>query len=279
MPETHENQRFFYRASAFALGGEISRPFRDVLEVQAATSLPTIGGYGSAHAGKFRYRELVSFENAYSQVMGSSHGLTRDSLATATVEGLNIMDIVTADKVVARLTSTYAFPSESAKSGGARDHPSLLPVGSYFVNLRIAGVPVNPLPHDVLLRKGKFADLEQEYETTNSPFVDPNGKTFCFPKKLASPQVQCGAEGGAAHPRFEDCYVLTSIFKDPVVKDPSLETEPGGCVEVEGFGRICLGEFLITSNSRRLTMIVCHFGSVPAGRLAAGGVEGNGSGY
>src|SRR5262249_31930046 len=75
-------------------------------------------------------------------------------------------------RVVARLVS-----SDSREEGTS----SFLPVGSYFVNLRIAGAPVAPRPHDVLMRCGKLADLEHQFHDQESPFVDPDGKRFRFP--------------------------------------------------------------------------------------------------
>src|SRR5260370_31946952 len=60
----------------------------------------------------------------------------------STVEGLNILDVVTADRVVARLTSSHDLTDGEA-------HIHL--VGSKFENLRIAGCEVDvKLRHDLL---------------------------------------------------------------------------------------------------------------------------------
>src|SRR5262249_6142280 len=151
---------FFFHGAALALGGQITRPFSELIENQAATSLPTVGGYGAARVEKFRYRDLISIERAVSVVTGSSRDGVHDALAMVTIEGLNVMNIVTADKVVARLTSTH----------GGGGEVSLLPIGSYFENLRIAGVPINPRLHDVLQRCGRLSELETTYRTEDAPF-------------------------------------------------------------------------------------------------------------
>ena len=44
---------FAFRASAAALGGVFTRPFHEPLPVQAASMLPSVGGYGSARAEAF----------------------------------------------------------------------------------------------------------------------------------------------------------------------------------------------------------------------------------
>src|SRR5437660_698835 len=78
---------------------------------------------------------MFSFRPAHSQVAGSYNAKTGnyDTLAAATVEGLNIVDIVTADRVVARLSSSHSERDEE---------PKIVATGSHFVNLRVAGQAV-----------------------------------------------------------------------------------------------------------------------------------------
>ena len=52
---------------------------------------------------------------------------------TATIEGLNFLDVLTADRLVARISSYYLFEEEHS-------HYSF--VGTQFDNLRIGGYPV-----------------------------------------------------------------------------------------------------------------------------------------
>jgi hypothetical protein len=262
-----EEQRFLFHGSTVALGGRITRPFSENLEVQAATSLPSIGGYASARAGRFRYRELVSFEGASSLVTGSSREGVHETLITSTVEGLNIMDVITADRVVGRLTSV-------ATEDGAI---SLSPIGSAFVNLRIAGVPVSPEPHQVLLHSGKFSELEQQYQATESPFVDRHGKAFLFSEQRRRESSLAEARPGARLRRFEDCHLVTSIFQNLAVDGAPFEVTPGGALVIPGFGRVLLGQYVITRDSRRLTMLLCQLGSPVAGTLSIVEPGGNGS--
>src|SRR6266568_2393377 len=263
-----DRPRFFYHGSAFALGGQITRPFSDVLEVQAATTLPSVGGYGSVRAEKFRYRELISFESAYSQVTGSTRDGVHEAVIQVAVEGLNIMDIVTADRVVARLTSSHGSVAQSG------DAASLLPVGSYFVNLRIAGVPVEPRHQNILLRRGKLSELEHEYRTVDSPFVDRDGQPFRFPERRGAAETAL-AEGGRLR-RVDDCHLVTSIFQGLEVEDAPFEIRPGCGLRIDGFGEIILGQYVITRESRRLSMIVVHLGCPYGGTVTAGEGGGNG---
>src|ERR1700694_821447 len=140
---------YFYRANAHALGGTLSRPSPFVLEAQAAVSLSPIGGCSCSQAQNFDHKGSVSFKSARVEVNGSdfSHPDTDKAGAqiysiriSAVIEGLNILDMVTADRVVARLTSEHAIhPTDPSKSEA---QPSFIPLGSFFENLRIAGQPV-----------------------------------------------------------------------------------------------------------------------------------------
>jgi hypothetical protein len=142
---------FAFRASAAALGGFFTRPVHEPLPVQAASVLPSVGGYGTARAEHFRFHELVSFKAAYTQVIGTEYSedgrRERSTLALAVVEGLNVLDMVTADRVVGRLVSETDL---TAKAAGEL---TWLPLGSYFVNLRIGGRRVEPAAHDALMHK------------------------------------------------------------------------------------------------------------------------------
>jgi hypothetical protein len=121
---------FLYHALATGLSGQITLPFQHLIEVQAASALPMIGGYSASRAEGFRYKDIFSFSSASTITTGSETAESYDTLATATVEGLNILNIVTADRVVARVASKYLKESREYFSTFA---------GSHFENLRIAG--------------------------------------------------------------------------------------------------------------------------------------------
>lgn len=230
-------QRFVHRASAVPFGGAITRPFSDVLDAQAATSLSPDGGAGAARAEAFRYREIVSFDAAYSQVAGSRDDAgSNETIVLAVVEGLNILDMVTADRVVARLTSSQK------KDASATDELPMRLAGSYFVNLRIAGAPVDlPLRPDVLTK------------TTKSKLTP---------------------EGPA------DGHTVISAFEDESLAPLSgCGRVDGRTVEIPDFGAVTLGELIVSAKARRLTMVRVELGSPIGGWMTAGVVEGNGSPY
>jgi hypothetical protein len=275
--EQPANKRFFHNASAFAVGGQVSVPgvFDDVLETQAATSLPAVGGHSVGRAEHYSYRRPlvgVSFERAESQVTGYRlpNAGAHQAVATVTVTKLNIMDRVKAERVVARLVSTEH-----------EGEVKLLPAGSFFEGLTIDGFAVTPVYHEVLLGAETFGSLREKASPDRlkggtSPFADPDGKPFPLPA-LGDVKREAVKDRTLFRP-FQDCYVLTSIFSKLVVAGGYLKIE-GTSVVVPDFGRVHLGEFLISREARLLTMIVCDLGCPVVGRVAAGGLRGNGSGY
>ena len=52
---------FHYHACAHAFSGRFNRPFDHLIDVQAATSLPVIGGHGSSRVENFQFRESLGF--------------------------------------------------------------------------------------------------------------------------------------------------------------------------------------------------------------------------
>jgi hypothetical protein len=257
-------ERFLHHANAVAFAGSIRRPFNEIIESQASSVLSINGGFGSARVENFRFRELASFRSASSTVAGNvskSDGGNdvENGLATATVEGLNIGGVVTADVVVGRLVSRHA---------GRPDALPMLPVGSYFTNLRIAGFRIDPQPHDILFQSATLGEMDDACKKKPRRLpVDSGGQPI---------EIDHPTKPGSPEPR-----VLTSLFERPSTLPPGCfaKERHGWGIVVPGFGTVFLGEFLITRSSRRLTMIRVEMGSPVEGEFVSNVLEGNGSTY
>jgi hypothetical protein len=128
IPRHHE-----YDAQAFALEGDLQLPLRAEIKPQSFVSLPTSGGYLSERAQDYRLEGVISFRAAYTQVAGNrdlkpGHGYV--TLATSVLEDFNILDVVTADRVVAQVSTEHPLDG---------DVPTVTFLGTRFDNLRIAG--------------------------------------------------------------------------------------------------------------------------------------------
>ena len=231
-------KRFLYQASAVAAAGSFTRPRPEFLEVQAASALPVTGGVASARVENFRFRDLVSFRVANTSTVGTYHPESGryNTLATAVVEGLNVMDVVTADRVVARLAAHYYLDERE---------PSILTVGSHFENLRVGGQLVHFRPDPSIL---------SDWDT--------------YSKALEG----CGSRRQGS--RIEGASVSTSILAD-VACEGGVSTS-GHRIDFPEFGSIYLGEIQIRSQERRLTMLRIAFGCATEGDAAFADVDGHG---
>jgi len=129
-PEHH------YHAEATVLRGHLHLPLSQYIHPQAFAKLPEDGGYISQHAHDYRLEHVIAYTRAYTQVAGNQeikHGRGFNTLSTAVVEGLNVLDVVTADRVIAQLSTEHPLAGHT---------PRISLLGTRFENLRIAGHPV-----------------------------------------------------------------------------------------------------------------------------------------
>lgn len=237
--------RFYFHAGGHALSGEFRRPVRQVIPAQAATSLPTIGGHARALAQDFTAEHFASFKFGHSHVSGSQqadHAFTTH--ATVSVEMLNVLDVVTADRIVLRLTSKQEQPKP-----GKLKEVHIMALGSQFENLRIAGYQVDvTLRHELLIENETFAKLRAKVATDKK-----SGKIT----------------------RVGDDNILCSLVEKIETKLPGVDPK-AHIIDVPHFGRISLAEILITPGSLTATMIRFDLGSPDEGNLAAVEAQVNG---
>jgi hypothetical protein len=247
---------FHYHASAHAVSGHFTRPVQHLIEVQAGTALPTTGGHGNARVDDFRFNHLVSFKSGYTHVSGSEQRegdkILHTTLVTSTVEGLNLLDVVTADRLVARISSYYVFEEEHS-------HYSF--VGTKFENLRIAGYPVELEFNDRLFAHlGTFDKVQKELDTD---------KEF---RKMAEDPFRTGQKQKLGDGTRE---ILCSIVKNMKTSAPGVRQE-GHAFSVHHFGKVFVGEALLGHCKRTLTMLRLELGSPVGGGLTIGQGVGNG---
>jgi hypothetical protein len=245
---------YTYNAHGHAFSGHIERPFDAMLEVQAASSLAVTGGYGSARSENFRFKEIVSFESAYTQVSGSYDQVSGNhkTLVTSRIERLNVLDIVTADRVVARLLSEHPPDQEE---------PRIRLWGSHFDNLRIAGCPVEVELHDELfLSLDTFEAFRKEFDT-NPEF-----------RKMAEDPFQTGQLRKLPE---RHGVMVCSLVKDVKTRCSGLKSQ-GHTIVVPSFGKIFLAEVRAQHSKRTLTMMRVALNCSVCGICTCVQIVGNG---
>ena len=248
---------FHYHAHGLALSGSLTRPVPKFIEVQAASALPTTGGYGNARVENFRLDHHIHFKAGYSHVAGSKQRKDDDefhtTLATAVVEGLNFMDVLTADRVVLRLAGQHLYPETESKFSF---------LGSTIENLMICGHPVEIELNDRLFSHlDTFAKVKKELETD---------KEF---KKIAEDPFRTGSPTKL---RDGNGVVHCSLVKKIKTTAPGVMVD-GHAMDIPGFGRVYFAEALVSSNKRTLTMLRFELGSPIEGSSIVSEASINGS--
>jgi hypothetical protein len=240
--------QFLYHAEAVAVAGSITLPVHEAMPAQASVALPILGGQASASAENFRHRNYLKFDRAESHVVGSysekdkAHG----TLASTTIEGLNIMDVVTCDRIVARITTKHPGDGDAA----------FIPLGSRFENLRIAGHRVEiDLATDLFAEHDTWAKLNHAHR--NKPAVKA---------ELDRLAVARGKDGRM--------HVTLARFPEQL---PGRLLRNGHGIYVPHFGTVYLAEYFAAQSTHRLLMMRIELGCAVEGYYGIGGSDGNGS--
>lgn len=234
-------RRFLYRGHALGVAGNFNLPYSEPLDAQASCSLAVTGGSASAQSLSFRYRNILSFDSAQSQVSGMPTSTAGDFTSSymVTVKNLNVLNVLTADTIVVRLVSHHYFDGREA---------SLVALGSHIDNLKVAGQPVAlDLDGDVLANWDTYSKAASGLAARVPPVL-PQGDVIC-----------------------------TSIFK--TIGPVAGVTAAGNRLDFPEFGSIYLGEIFVKAAQRRLTAIRLALGCATDGDVTIGDAEGNGQAY
>jgi len=243
MPKPLHRIPFHFHALAHALSGEFRHPLWSIIPTRASAALSTIGGHAMAEERAFHFQDFVCFKSAHTFVSGKHR---RDDTyvthASTVVKGLNILGVVTVDKIVSRLTSVHVL-----------DEPEghIIAEDSRFEGLKISGQDVKvTLRHDLLVKCKTFADLTKGIAGDRK-----SGRIVAF------------EEGG----KVAVCSLVEKI-----------ETKLSGVdgkqhlIEVKNFGKIFLAEVFASPGMRTLTMLRLELGSPHVAELTAAEASSNG---
>jgi hypothetical protein len=257
-------RRFLFHGNASGIAAHIRRPTDEQLPVQAASSLPIIGGLSETTAeGKQFKSKYLGFESAHTRAHGTYDDpkaaiditlgkRTPDSVPTTThvfseVRGLRILKNVRAGLIRGEMTSHS--PRHHS------EETSVSPRGS-----GIEGLYVNDVQLIVRLNEDFFCkhDTKQKLEQA----------------------IREGDEFARRHCIMESGGIIHATLVDKLEWDgdaPDGVTLGSHFLKVADFGEIYFGELFIQTHSRRLTMLRAELGSPTGGTASAGSIETNGS--
>jgi hypothetical protein len=269
-----DTPRYLFHAHAIGLSGHITRPFEELIDVQAASALPPTGGLSSGRKRSYRLRGILTHQGAHSKATGSFNRDTKanETLATATVQGFNLCDTVVADDITARITSVHLVGGEHR----------ITPQGSAFLNLRIAGRVIELEDNvDVFHELDTLEKVRDHYRNNTNDFRTNFDRQAYAGEDAVLPEnkrryfrwFRHGSTGEL--PVCKGGFTIVPLFKVKNPSAPGFEVH-GNVISVENFGRIILGELIISGDRRRLTMLHVDLGSPTEGAVTAAAAEGNG---
>ncbi len=242
---------FHFHALAHALSGEFRHPLLAVIPAQASASLSTIGGQAGARVENFHFQDFVCFKSAHTYILGKrNRNETRDETfvtqTSTVVNGLNILGMVTAERIVSRLTSVHSpkYPEGH-----------IIAEDSRFEGLRINGEEVRvTLRRDLLVKCETFDALAKE--------IASDEKSGKIP---------------AAIDRKRQVALCSLVEKiDTKLKGVNPKRH---LIEVRDFGKIFLAEVFAAPGSRTLTMLRLELGSPEVADLTSAEATTNGQPY
>ena len=267
--------RFLYHAFAAGLSGKIHRPFEEVLEVQAPSALPPSGGVSSGSAKDIKIRELFHCASVVSSARGEFHPATGtfETRVSATVEQFNLAGIVTADLIRARVHSSHT-QDEALQ-------PSIVLDGSAIINLKVHGTPI-----EIENLSDLYTDLNTMQKLRERHKADQSFRERVHQWTMAGRFEELTEH--RLHRYFPFCRrkptedlhetrhaAILPLFHVMTKSGPGF-TVFQNVIHIENFGRLHLGELIISTNERRVTGLHIDLGSPTGGEVDGCSVGANG---
>lgn len=283
MPDIDRRRRFVFRGNASAFGGRIVRPDDLILESNIASSL-TVAGGRSRNAGKDitfargdrRYVQIDSAETfaegVYDDVKQHEaltfRRVTADALSTTTKVSASVTGLKVGLNPVLEISHLKA--GIIARSPATSGEPAIRIEVASFGDITIGGEPL------IVTSK---PEIFQEHDTCSKLLAaldNPSKRADLEPFMLLKSDLH-GLDP-AIMPSFGRLFRSQGTIYATVVESITWrgETRMGHTLRVPNFGKIVLGELLITDLSRRFTMVRLELGSPEGGDAAFAEVESNG---
>lgn len=255
MTETPETVRTMnpthdYHAEAHVLSGHLQRPIEQRIEQHAPVTLKDRrGGHFTRMTDDVSIEGLITFTKGHTRVSGArslkNNGWV--TLSTSILEGLNVFEIITADRIVSQVSTDHAYENGHV--------PQVTFLGTQFKNLQVSGFPVTlKLKFDICgdrpandrsyLRDRKFLEGVKGQTTK---IADGDG----LPKEL---KAQYYEELARIERLLKTCEVDDNVCREPItcsliesigeIPIPGVQSF-GHVLVIPEFGRVALGEIVV----------------------------------
>jgi hypothetical protein len=280
-----------YHAEAHVLSGDLKRPIEQTIERHAPVALrDRRGGHLTRFTEDVSIEGLITFTKGHTRVSGARSLKNNGwiTLSNSVIEGFNVFEIITADRVVSQVSTDHAYLNGHV--------PRVTFLGTQFVNLRVSGFPVT-----LTINLGMCGDLpsngksylrDRKFLNTVRAQTDQIFKADGLPKDLKQLYDEklaridrimntCDADDDASREPIT-CSLVTHIDPIPI---PGVQTF-GHILVIPEFGSVALGEIevgeRIYEGSKRpnvyfeLTGVNMNLGCVGHGTAKAATAAANG---
>jgi hypothetical protein len=280
-----------YHAEAHVLSGNLERPIQQKIEHQAPVKLSDRrGGHLVRSEEDVSIEGLITFAKGHTRVSGSRSIKNNGwiTLSTSVMEGLNVFEIVTADRIVSQVSTDHPYEN------GHVPHVTFL--GTQFKNLQVSGFPLSltfnfgicgdrPAGDRTYLEDPTFLNTVREQ---TEGIARANGLPVKlredYDKKLLHIEqlISDCASGKGRRREPITCSLVQSIGKIPI---PGVESF-GNILVIPEFGTVALGEIevgekIYENGARpspyfRITGIEMNLGCVGHGTASGATAAANG---
>jgi hypothetical protein len=304
-----------YHAEAHVLSGNLKHPVNQPIEHQARVVFEKTrrDGHVTRSVEETTLEGLISFKSGHTRASGSKiekkdlWGNDHSgwvTLSTSVLEDLNVFEVITADRVVAQVSTEHAMMSGHV--------PKVTFLGTRFENLRVSGYPVQveldlaicgdkPEGDKPYLQDRGFLDrVQRQLDSIAGAKGLPDGLEKQYDAKIAYiDDLKKRANGRAKGERNGysklQCSLVKSIGPIPI---PGVKTF-GNIIFIPDFGTVSLAEVEVgiepshdgfsekmrggsapqpsDSNYFTLNMLNMHLGCIGGGNVTAGSVTSNGN--
>lgn len=288
IPPSHE-----FNARAYAVNGELLRPVERKIEKQLPVELTgRLAAQFTRAVEEYNVEELVSFKRGHTRVAGSRSPKHQSWVTTATgiLEGLNVLDVITAQRLVAQVSSNHSVD---------KGHfPEITFLGTEFTNIRVSGFELDlTLDFEICGKKtegdiscldnekflGKILKQAAEIAGADDLPNDVRKEYADRRDRIQELANTCSERKEGTTKPSVICSLVTQIGKVPI---PGVVSR-GHVLFIPDFGTVALGEVEISEtmypgserpdNYYELTIARMNMGCIGHGMMEgpAGGVNGS----
>src|ERR1700761_7850051 len=276
--DASQERVFHYHAASNALGGVLTHPYKTVISTAANSALANAGGDNSSPTVPYHLDHILHCERAYTHVTGGDEDGHWATLTTAVVEDVNLLEVVTARKIVAQISSKHP------KVGNV---PIISFVGPQFIDLRINGkliepiLDLHPLPDHAIAKgnsssKGKSQVSSFHHQDVRKLAADQSRKMTRHPHAPDWVKRRYGWLE-SVNEINDRGHLLCSLVKEIRGSEPENTFAP--VIHVPGFGNVFLAEVSLDARSYHLTMLRAEMGCASSGTVSMSAATTDGRPY